>query len=105
MISPSSAHAVTSRSAGTVSRRITSERYCVVADDVRVGPQLAEVLHEVVGERVVVVDDEDHARGPATAMRSARITPRALEHVSSHSVLGSESATIPAPTCTDARLP
>jgi hypothetical protein len=27
------------------------------------GPEVAEVLHEVVGERVVVVDDEDHERG------------------------------------------
>src|SRR5262249_28653580 len=79
--------------------------YGIVADHVQLGAELAEILHEVVGEGVVVVDDEDHARDPAAAMRSARMSPRALEHVSSHSVLGSESATIPAPTWIDARLP
>jgi len=31
--------------------------------------------------------------------------PRDLEQVSSHSVLGSESATMPAPTCIEARPP
>ena len=31
----------------------------VVAHDVELGAQLAQVLDEVVGERVVVVDDED----------------------------------------------
>src|SRR5688572_11944753 len=77
----------------------------VVADDVRLRAQLAEVLDEVVGERVVVVDDENHPSGPAAAMRRARIIPRAFEHVSSHSVLGSESATMPAPTWIEARLP
>src|SRR6185437_707925 len=43
----------------------------VVPTDGRLGPQLAEILHEVVGERVVVVDDEEHAcqytAGPGTA--------------------------------------
>src|SRR5262249_19537393 len=77
----------------------------VVAHDPQLGAQLAQVLHEVVGERIVVVDDEDHARAPAAAIRKARIRPRALEHVSSHSVFGSESATMPAPTWIDARLP
>src|SRR5262249_30561954 len=40
------------------------ERDLVVADDLRVRAQLAEVLDEVVRERVVVVDDEDHRRDP-----------------------------------------
>ena len=31
--------------------------------------------------------------------------PRAFEHVSSHSVFGSESATMPAPTWTEACVP
>ena len=34
----------------------------VVADDLHLRPELAEVLVEVEGERVVVVDEEDHAR-------------------------------------------
>jgi len=37
------------------------KRDLVVAVDTRLGPQLPEVLHEVVDERVVIVDDE-HAR-------------------------------------------
>ena len=31
----------------------------VIADDDRIGAELAEVLHEVVDEAVVVVDDDD----------------------------------------------
>src|SRR5205807_4312842 len=77
----------------------------VVADDLGLGAEFAEVLDKVVGEGVVVVDDEDHDRAPAAAMRSASTSPRALEQVSFHSALGSESATIPAPTWTDARRP
>src|SRR5262245_2066312 len=82
--------------------RVAADR--VVAHDLQRRTQLAEVLDEVVREGVVVVDDEDHRSVPA-ARRSARIMPRALEHVSSHSVFGSESATMPAPTCTEARRP
>ena len=37
----------------------SSPRLGVVAHHVGLGPQLAQVLHEVVGERVVVVEDED----------------------------------------------
>ena len=33
----------------------------VVADDKRLRAQLAQVVDEVVGEAVVVIDDEDHA--------------------------------------------
>src|SRR5438094_949154 len=75
----------------------------VVADDLEVDAELTQVLDEVVGERVVVVDDEDHRRATPAAMRSASSIPWAFEHVSSHSVFGSESATMPAPTWTDAR--
>ena len=37
------------------------DRRRVVAHDRDVGAQLAEVLHEVVGERIVVVEDENHS--------------------------------------------
>src|SRR5215210_3297712 len=50
----------------------------VVADHVQLRAQLAEVLDEVVGERVVVVDDEDarHAQSACRAANSiARTTP------------------------------
>ena len=49
-----------------------------------VGAELAQVLHEVVGERIVVVDDEDHgsqalparARARAAAPAPCRASPR-----------------------------
>ena len=57
----------------------------VVPHHVHVGPQLAQVLDEVVGERVVVVDDQDarHAQSPcAQASRIASITAPAFASVS-----------------------
>ena len=61
------------------------------------GTQDAQGLHHVVGERVVVVDQQDPAhRPPAALSRAPRIAPL-LERTSSHSVLGTLSATIPAP--------
>ena len=60
--------------------------------------QLAQVLDQVVGERIVVVDDEDHAAyNPVCASSSARNIARALSLVSSYSAVGFESATMPAP--------
>ena len=46
----------------------------VVADDLHLRPQLAEVLDEVEGERVVVVDEEDHALAlpPASSASNER---------------------------------
>ncbi len=48
----------------------------VVAHRVHLGPELAQVLNEVVGERVVVVEDEDpHGQsGCSQASSTARIT-------------------------------
>ena len=86
-------------------RTIASTSCAVVAHDVHVRAQLAEILHEVVGERIVVVDDEDHDRCCAVAMRIARTEASSLDPVSSHSVFGSESATMPAPTWIEARPP
>ena len=88
-------------------------------------PELAQVLHQVVGERVVVIENEDHvsskaplqsahrparpapAPAPAAARpftpqsscasSSARTSARALSRVSSYSADGFESATMPAP--------
>ena len=54
--------------------------------------QLADVARQVVDERVVVVDEQDHA-----ACSSASIMPRALSSVSRYSCSGSESATMPPP--------
>ena len=73
----------------------------VVAPDDRRRAQLAEVLREVEGERIVVVDEKDHS--PASAIASACSIARALSRVSSYSAAGFESATIPAPAWTCAR--
>src|SRR5450759_243608 len=79
----------------------------VVARHDHLGPQYLESLGEVVGERIVVVDERHlaavHHRSPLSAERTARTTARALDIVSSYSVAGSESATTPAPACTCAR--
>ena len=64
------------------------DRGGVVAHGLDLRPQLPQVLHEVVGEGVVVVDHEDaahgHSRCPA-ASSIARTTPRALARDSSYS--------------------
>ena len=69
-----------------------------------IGSQLAEILDEVVGERIVIIDDEDHDRkvvlSVAAASSIARMTPMALFTVSSYSEAALESATTPAPACT-----
>ena len=72
----------------------------VVAHDMEVRPQLAEILDEVVGEAVVVIEDEDHDGSTVRARSMARMTPMALLIVSSYSPRGVLSATTPAPAWT-----
>ena len=74
----------------------------VVAHGRHLRPQLAEVLDEVVGEGVVVVEDEDpHAHsGCWQASEIARIAAWALATDSSYSNAGWASATVPPPACT-----
>src|SRR6185369_3029197 len=69
----------------------------VVAKDLRFGSEFAEVLHEVVGEGIEVVDDQQHTQSPASAMATAFCNARDLFNVSSYSLDGCESATMPAP--------
>src|SRR5262245_16019025 len=85
------------------------ERGGIVTHHLHLGAELPEVLHQVVRERIVVVDDEDHIRSaeafalrykPAWASSSARSRAFALSRVSSNSAAGFESMTIPAPACT-----
>ncbi len=72
------------------------DRDLVVARDGDIGADAGEQLHEVVGERVVVVEQEDlHASPPMAASMEA-----ALAATSAASRSGTESATIPAPACT-----
>src|SRR3954467_6486068 len=74
----------------------------VVAHDLELAPQLAQVLDEVVGERVVVVDHEDlHGQsGCSIAISTARSTPLALASDSRNSYSGLASATVPPPAWT-----
>ena len=77
------------------------DRVHVVAHDVGLRAQLAQVLDEVVGEAVVVVDDEDlHSQSPCAHASSiaSNIAPT-FASVSRYSYAGSESATTPAPAC------
>src|SRR5205085_261026 len=67
----------------------------VVSLDDDLGPERPEQVREVVRERVVVVDEQDHA---AASDRSiAASSAASLRRHSSCSAAGSESATIPAP--------
>jgi len=63
--------------------------------------EFPEILDEIVGEGIVVIDDQDHDRkgagDVAAASSMARTTPMALFTVSSNSASGLESATMPAP--------
>src|SRR5262249_14709478 len=81
----------------------------VALDDLGLGPETLDQLHEVVGERVVVVDDQDHrfapsivepARSGASGPSTAGSRAAAFALVSASSTSGSESATTPAPVCT-----
>src|SRR5450755_3517483 len=77
------------------------ERVVALHDDRR--PKLAQVLHEVEGERVVVVDDEHRTAQPRThafASSTARICAATLLSISTVSSRTDESATIPAAACT-----
>ena len=94
------------------------ERHVVVALDRDLGAELAQVLHEVVGERVVVVDHEHARRGDdglaragsrstgvvigrtprGPARRRAAAPPPCSASLRTR-VAGSESATMPAPAC------
>src|SRR5665811_1652856 len=95
------------------------QRHAVVALHGDLGAELAQVLHQVVGERVVVVDHEDpgrrddrlargwvevdghgHCENSSWASSMARRSAAALFCVSSYSRAGSLSATMPAPACT-----
>ena len=70
----------------------------IVAPHLHLLPQFRQVLHQVVCERIVVVDNEYHY-SPRSAISIARIRALALLTVSWYSRSGTESATMPAPAC------
>src|SRR5438477_2382140 len=75
-----------------------SQRHLVVAPHLDGFAQLAQVLCEVVGERIVVVQNKDHLYGYRfVAKRTAASNAAALFSHSWNSSAGSESATTPAP--------
>src|SRR5208282_1067301 len=99
-------------------RRDFVERDAVVAAHQEFLPELAEDLSQVVGEGIVVVDEQDHCskrlprclrrlprRGVPCACSRAERSARALLTDSSYSRWGTESATMPAPACTQAIPP
>src|SRR5262245_54227740 len=59
--------------------------------------QLTKILNQVVGKRIVVVDNRNHSSKLFCASVMARIRARALFTVSIYSVSATESATIPPP--------
>jgi len=75
---------------GGPQRRDLVEGDGVGAAHERVLAQLGDVPGEVVHERIVVVDEQDHGA-------RAAIMPRALSRVSWYSLSGSDSATTPPP--------
>ena len=79
----------------------------IVAEDPHLARQFAQILDEVVRERVVVVDDNNHGVPwfARLTRSSARTNAFALFTVSTYSRSGTESATMPAPACTYARFP
>ena len=77
-------------------------RDLVVAAHVDFRAENQERLHQVVGEGIVVVDQQQshvhwHAHRPSAASLSARAIAPLLASTSSYSVTGTLSATMPAP--------
>src|ERR1700722_8321948 len=74
------------------------ERDLVVAAHFELLAHLAEILGEVVGEGIVVVEEQDHDFFPGWwAISRAETMARALLTVSCYSRSGTESATTPPP--------
>ncbi len=72
----------------------------IVAAYVHVCTQHHEGLHQVVGERVVVVDQQHlrpHAHNPSAAIESALPSTALFAMTSSYSAFGRLSATMPPP--------
>src|SRR6185312_1537690 len=89
-------------------RRDLIEGNGVISTNERLAAQLAHVAGEVVDERVVVVDEQNHEDAGCVGSRAQRcagavsarasMSARALSRVSRYSCSGSESATMPPPT-------
>ena len=70
----------------------------VVAVDANIGSELPEILHEVVGEGIVVVYQQyPFHDSPPAAKSSASLSAALLANTSACSFSGTLSATMPAP--------
>ena len=58
------------------------------------------LLEQVIGKRIVIVDQENHYPSTSDARSMALITAFALFALSIYSLCGTESATMPPPACT-----
>src|SRR5438045_954147 len=74
------------------------DRQLAVAHRHDLAAELLQEMYEVVRERIVVVDHEDHL-APASATSTAASSAASLFRHSWCSAAGSESATIPPPAC------
>src|SRR5262249_15731227 len=73
------------------------EGYSVVSKHAQIVAHLAEILHEVIGEGVVVIDNDNHSSNPRCASCIALSNAGVLVTVSMYSPSGRESATMPPP--------
>src|SRR5690606_36130254 len=90
-------------------RQRLPRRDCVIAYDIDLSTQFHQVMDQVEGEAVVVVDDEDHGAaycpnpGSAAMRAASRAAASSAAALASHSrcsSAGSLSATMPAPAWT-----
>ena len=84
-------------------RRYSGDVDLVVSHHLYLGVERSHHLHEVVGERIVIVDHDHHESSSANFTASK--TALALFSVSSYSLSASESATMPAPARIVSREP
>src|SRR5581483_6540271 len=69
----------------------------IVSLDDHIGSKFLHVLHDVISERIVIVNNKITHENPLWAISTAKKTPSALLRHSCHSFSGTESYTIPAP--------
>ena len=72
----------------------------VIADNAHIRLYGRRLLEQVIGKRIVIVDQENHYPSTSDARSMAFMTAFALFALSIYSLYGTESATMPPPACT-----
>ena len=72
----------------------------VIADNAHIRLDGRRLLEQIIGKRIVIVDQENHYPSTSDARSMAFITAFALFALSIYSLYGTESATMPPPACT-----